>query len=90
MGEVDVRSIARIARIELTEEEVESFSRDIEEVKKVFDEIDRIEVSEEPAFQPIVVKNRTREDKAGECFTKEEAFSNTSHKEGDFFKGPKV
>lgn len=90
MGDVDVRQAARIARIELTEDEVESFSRDIEEVKKVFDEIDKIDVNDEPAFQPIVVRNRVREDKAGKCFTKEETFSNTPHKEGNFFRGPKV
>lgn len=90
MGEVDVRLVAKIARIELTEDEVEAFGRDIEEVKKVFDEIDKIDVSDEPAFQPLEVKNRTREDKAGKCFSKEEAFSNTPHKEGDFFRGPKV
>jgi len=90
MGDVDVRNIAKIARIDLTDDEVESFGRDLEEVKKVFDEIDKIEVNEEPAFQPITVKNRTREDKTGKCFTKEEAFSNTKHREGDYFKGPKV
>jgi aspartyl-tRNA(Asn)/glutamyl-tRNA(Gln) amidotransferase subunit C len=90
MGDVDVRQVAKIARIELTEKEIESFGRDMEEIKKVFDQIDEIEVTEDPAFQPIIVKNRTREDKVGKCFTKEEAFSNTEHKEGDCFKGPKV
>jgi len=90
MGDVDVRKVAKIARIDLTDAEVESFGRDLEEIKKVFDEIDEIEVDDEPAFQPIIVKNRTREDKIGKCFTKEETFSNTEHKEGDYFKGPKV
>jgi aspartyl-tRNA(Asn)/glutamyl-tRNA(Gln) amidotransferase subunit C len=90
MGDVDVRQVAKIARIDLTDAEIESFGRDLEEIKKVFDEIDKIEVKDEPAFQPIVVKNRVREDKVGESFTKEEAFSNTTQREGDYFKGPKV
>jgi aspartyl-tRNA(Asn)/glutamyl-tRNA(Gln) amidotransferase subunit C len=90
MGDVDVRKVAKIARIDLTDSEIESFGRDLEEIKKVFDEIDEIEVDDEPAFQPIIVKNRTREDKVGKCFTKAEAFSNTEQREGDYFKGPKV
>ncbi|MBN2095160.1 MAG: Asp-tRNA(Asn)/Glu-tRNA(Gln) amidotransferase subunit GatC [Candidatus Aenigmarchaeota archaeon] len=90
MGEVDVRAVAKIARITLTDEEAEAFARDIDEIKKIFDEIDRIEVSEEPAFQPIEVKNRTREDVAKKGFSIEEAFSNTGHREENYFRGPKV
>ncbi|MGC9310729.1 MAG: Asp-tRNA(Asn)/Glu-tRNA(Gln) amidotransferase subunit GatC [Candidatus Aenigmatarchaeota archaeon] len=90
MGEVDIEQVARIARIKLTEAEIKGFGKDLEEVKKIFDQIDEIEVDEEPAFQPLEVKNRMRSDKAGKRFSKDEAFSNTEHKEGGFFKGPKV
>lgn len=90
MDKAELEKVAKIARINLTEEEKAAFAKDLDEVQKIFDQIDEIEVEAEPAFQPIEVKNRTREDKVGKCFSKEEAFSNTTHKEGDFFRGPKV
>jgi aspartyl-tRNA(Asn)/glutamyl-tRNA(Gln) amidotransferase subunit C len=90
MDKEELERVAKIARLSLTEEEKISFARDLEEVQKIFAQIDEVDIAAEPAFQPIEVKNRTREDKPGECFSKEETFSNTEHREGDFFKGPKV
>lgn len=90
MGEVDVKEVAKLARLELTEEETEKFSKDLEEVKEIFDEIDKINVTEEPCFQPVETKNRTRKDEVGESASQGEVFSNTEHKEDKFFKGPKV
>jgi len=90
MEEVDIKEVAKLARLELTEEEIKKFSRDLEEVKKMFDEIDKIEVKEEPCFQPVEIKNVMRKDKVGKSASQEEIFSNTEHKEDKFFKGPKV
>ncbi|MCK4429547.1 MAG: Asp-tRNA(Asn)/Glu-tRNA(Gln) amidotransferase subunit GatC [Candidatus Aenigmarchaeota archaeon] len=88
--EIDVKKIAKLARLKLDEAEVAKFERDLEEVKKMFDEIDKLEVNEEPCFQPVEVKNVLREDKTKKGFSLEDAFSNTEHREKDFFKGPKV
>lgn len=88
--EIEVEKIAKLARLKLSEEEVKKFEKDLEEVKEMFDEIDKIEVKENPCFQPVEVKNVTREDKVKKGFSTEEALSNTEHKERNFFKGPKV
>jgi aspartyl-tRNA(Asn)/glutamyl-tRNA(Gln) amidotransferase subunit C len=90
MGEVDIKEIAKLARLKLNDEEIEKFSRDLEEVKKMFDEIDKIDVKEEPCFQPVEVKNVMRKDEVGKSANLEEIFSNTEHKEDNLFKGPKV
>jgi aspartyl-tRNA(Asn)/glutamyl-tRNA(Gln) amidotransferase subunit C len=90
MGEVNIKEIAKLARFKLSDKEIEKFSKDLEEVKKMFDEIDKIEVSEEPCFHPIEVKNIMRKDKVKKCASLEEIFSNTEHRENNFFKGPKV
>ena len=88
--EIEIEKIAKLARLNLKEEEIKKFGRDLEEVKEMFDEIDKIEVKENPCFQPVEVKNVTREDKAEKGFSTEEALSNTKHREKNFFKGPKV
>ena len=88
--EIDVKKIAKLARLKLSDGEILKFEQDLEEVKKMFDEIDKIDVREEPCFQPVEVKNVTREDKVKKGFSLEEAFSNTEQREKNFFKGPKV
>jgi len=85
-----IEEIARLARLKLTQEEIKKFSKDLEEVKKMFDEIDKLKVNEEPCFHPIELKNIMRKDEPQASAHLEEIFSNTEHREGNFFKGPKV
>jgi aspartyl-tRNA(Asn)/glutamyl-tRNA(Gln) amidotransferase subunit C len=87
---VDIEKVAKAARLTLTEEEKKKFSKEIEEVLHAFEKIEKLDISEEPSFQPLEVKDVTREDKEEECLTQEEALSNTENKEKGFFKGPKV
>ncbi len=88
--EIEVREIAKLARLKLTEEEIKKFKKDLQEVKKQFDKIDKIEVKERPCFQPVELKNVVRKDKVKRGFSVEDTFSNTEHREKNFFKGPKV
>ncbi len=88
--EIEIEKIAKLARLKLTEEEINKFKLDLKEVKEMFDEIDKIEVKENPCFHPLEIKNVTREDKVKKGFSLEEAFSNAEQREKNFFKGPKV
>ena len=90
MGEVNIKEIAKLARLELEEGEIKKFSKDLEEIKEVFDEIDKINITEEPCFQPVETRNIMRKDKVKESVSQERIFLNTELKEGRFFKGPKV
>lgn len=87
---MDIEKIAKLARVKLTEEEISMFEKDLEEIKKMFDEIDELEVTDEPCFQPVEVKNAMREDEITEGLYYEDAFSNAEHRDKGFFKGPKV
>ncbi|OYT43558.1 MAG: Asp-tRNA(Asn)/Glu-tRNA(Gln) amidotransferase GatCAB subunit C [Candidatus Aenigmarchaeota archaeon ex4484_56] len=89
MEEINIKEISKLARIKLSEEEEEKFKKDLEVVKKMFDEIDEIDANEEPSYHPIKIKNRYREDKKIER-EKIDIFSNTIHKENNYFKGPRV
>ena len=83
--------VARNARLNLTEKEINELLPQLEEVLLYFSVLDKINTSDiEPAFQPIEIKNVLREDKIGKCLTQEEALSNTKHRRDGFFKGPKA
>ena len=44
----------------------------------------------EPSFQPVELKNMTREDKVEDSLKQEEALANTKNKKDGYFKGPRA
>ena len=87
----DVRNVARIARLELTEEEARRYSKDLDDVLAAFRAIDKVNTDKvKPAFQPIETINVLRKDVIEPGLTQEEALSNAKQKEEGQFKGPKV
>ncbi len=83
--------VAANARLNLTEAEIKKFLPQMEEILKSFSKLDTLDVSKvEPSFQPILIKNVFRADKARKCLTQQEALSNTTHKKDGYFKGPRV
>jgi len=86
-----IRRAATNARIALTEEEVERFSKQAEDILKAFAGLKSLDTrGEEPSIQPIPCENVMREDLPRECLTQEDALSNTPHKKDGYFKGPRV
>jgi aspartyl-tRNA(Asn)/glutamyl-tRNA(Gln) amidotransferase subunit C len=57
-----VRKVARIARLELSEEELEEFSRDLEEILEYLSGLDEAPSCEEYSFNPVPVEDVMRED----------------------------
>lgn len=83
--------VAEIARLELTEEEIKLFSKQVSDVIEWFKELGKINTKDvAPSFHPLETVNVTREDVVKECFSKEETFANTNNKEKGFFKGPRI
>ena len=86
-----VEHVARIARLELTEQEIKQFEKDLNNILSAFKDLDKAPVKNiEPSFHPLSITDVTREDIEEKCFTPEEALGNTEHKERGFFKGPKA
>jgi aspartyl-tRNA(Asn)/glutamyl-tRNA(Gln) amidotransferase subunit C len=87
----DIRKVAKVARLELTEEETRRYSHDLDEVLKAFSVIDKVNTDKvNPTFQPVEVKNVLRKDVIESGLSQEEALSNARQKEENQFKGPKV
>lgn len=57
-----VRRVAAVARIKLTEEEVEEFSSDLEEILDYFSILDEAPSIPEFSFNPVPVVDISRED----------------------------
>ncbi len=86
-----VQKVADVARISLNEKELNKFSKDLENILKAFEDIQKLNTKNvQPTFQPIDVKNVTREDKIEPSLTQAEALRNTEQKEKGYFKGPKA
>ncbi len=86
----DVLHIANLAKIQLSDEEVEKFRDEFQSILDYFDILDEVEEEIEPTFTVIQLRNVFREDEPGECLSREEAMMNAKHVENGYFKGPKV
>ncbi|MEM7815691.1 MAG: Asp-tRNA(Asn)/Glu-tRNA(Gln) amidotransferase subunit GatC [Candidatus Aenigmatarchaeota archaeon] len=86
-----VQHVSQIARLKLTEKEVEKFAEELESILEAFRDLERIKTKGvKPSFHPIEIKNVLRKDEVEESLTQGEALGNTKNKEKGFFKGPRV
>jgi len=86
-----IKKVADNARLNLTESEINEFLPQLKEVLSNFEIIIKAPTKYvEPSFQPIEIKNITREDKVEPSLSQEEALKNSKHKQNGYFKGPKA
>lgn len=89
MEEDKLKQVSDNARIRLTEDEVDTFSSDLDDVLEKFESLQEVDVENtEPAFHPVELNEETREDEEGSSLTQEEAVSNSENTERGYFKGP--
>ena len=90
-SELDVGYVARLARINLTEDEANAFNKQLDDVLKYVEKLRQADVSRvEAAAHALPIFNVFREDAAGEWFTAEQALSNAPRQANDLFIVPKV
>lgn len=86
-----VRHVAKLARLNLTEGEVHLFSSQLGEILNYFKQLDEVDTTGvEPMAHALPITNVLREDDPGPCFTPEQALANAPARQGDFFKVPAV
>ena len=86
-----VLRVGHLARIELTDEEVETFSRQLSDILEYANKLSELDTEQvEPMAHPLPLTNVFREDEAGPTLTVAEALANAPERDGDFFKVPKV
>lgn len=86
-----IEHVAEIARLKLTDKEIEKFSKELKDIIDVFSKIDKVDAKNvETSLQPVELKNMLRDDKEEKSFTQEEVLSLTEHKKDGYFKGPRA
>ena len=87
----DVKHVAKLARLELTEDEKEMFTHQLGDVLAHVEKMNEVDTTGvEPMNHPIDFVNVMREDNKIYENTREELMANAPDIEGEFFKVPKI
>lgn len=87
----DVEHVAKLARLELTEEEKELYTKQLDDVLKYVEQMNEVDTSDvKPMSHAIDFVNVMREDKVVYEQTKEQLMMNAPDEENGFFKVPKI
>ena len=91
VSEKEVRYVADLARLQLSEEEVQSLSKDMNDILGYMDLLNELDTSEvEPLEHVIELNSRLREDVAKTPLSHDAALKNAPDADSDYFRVPKV
>jgi aspartyl-tRNA(Asn)/glutamyl-tRNA(Gln) amidotransferase subunit C len=87
----EVEHVAKLARLELKAQELETFGRQLSEILTYIDKLNELDTSGvEPMSHAVGVMNVFREDETGKSLDVEEALGNAPARQEGFFRVPKV
>lgn len=87
----DVEHIAKLARLEFSEEEKEKFTRQFNEILSYIEQLNKLDTSNiKPLSHVIELSNVFRQDEVKPGLTPDQALMNAPAKTEKFFKVPKV
>jgi aspartyl-tRNA(Asn)/glutamyl-tRNA(Gln) amidotransferase subunit C len=90
-SELDVAYVARLSRINLTEDETQVFQKQLNDVLKYAEKLREVDVTGvDAATHGLPVFNVLRDDSAHDWFTAEQALSNAPRKVNGLIVVPKV
>ena len=90
-SDLDVAYVARLARINLNEDEAKTFQKQLDDVLGYVEKLRQMDVTGiDEAAHALPVFNVFREDAPRDWFTAEEALSNAPRKANGLFVVPKV
>ena len=85
----EVLHVARLARLELSDEEVTRFREQLEAILEAVSKVSELDLSDvPPTSHPLDVVNVWAADEPRPCLSVEEALANAPEREGDYFKVP--
>ncbi len=86
-----VRHIGKLARIELTDDEVATFGRQLASILTYVEKLNELDTSGiEPMAHAVEIQNVFAVDTPHASLSPEEALANAPQRDGDFFMVPKV
>jgi len=87
----DVEYIAKLARLELKENEIDSYTGQLNQILNYMDKLNEINTDDvEPLLHPVENENVFRDDIIKPTISIQEAMKNAPDTDGEFFKVPKI
>lgn len=87
----EVARVARLARLDLSEEKVELFSGQLGDILDYMDKLGEVETAEvEPLYSPVEHVTVLRPDVTAKEFSREEILSNAPETDGSHFIVPRI
>ncbi len=91
IDEAQVRRVALLARLEMSDQEVHQFSDQLSSILEYIEKLNELDTENvEPLAHCLDVHNAFRADEIRESLGAEKSMTNAPDREGDYFKVPKV
>ena len=88
---IDVRYVAKLARIALTDDEVERFGAQLGDLLEHVDSLAKLDVASVAATAQVVEsRNVEREDVVTQCLDREVVLAQAPQRQGGFFRVPRI
>jgi aspartyl-tRNA(Asn)/glutamyl-tRNA(Gln) amidotransferase subunit C len=85
----EVLHVARLARLELSDEEVARFQDQLSDIIEAVSKVSELDLTDvPPTAHPLEIQNAWDEDVARDCLPLEEVFANAPDRDDDYFRVP--
>jgi aspartyl-tRNA(Asn)/glutamyl-tRNA(Gln) amidotransferase subunit C len=86
-----VRKVAKLSRLELTETEIEEFTSQLSAILDYVEKMNELDTTGvEPLAHCLPISNVFRQDRVKESLGTEKTLANAPQRNGEFFKVPKI
>ncbi len=87
----DVEHVARLARLALTDAELEKMRAQLNGILAYIEKLDALPTEGvEPTSHAVPMLNVMRDDTPGPCLSREDALANAPDRAGEFFRVPRI
>ncbi|MGH3002406.1 MAG: Asp-tRNA(Asn)/Glu-tRNA(Gln) amidotransferase subunit GatC [Gaiellaceae bacterium] len=85
----EVLHVARLARLDLTEDEVAKFQEQLSDILEAVSKVSELDLSDvPPTAHPLAIANAWDEDEPRDSLPLEDVFANAPDRDGDYFRTP--
>jgi aspartyl-tRNA(Asn)/glutamyl-tRNA(Gln) amidotransferase subunit C len=85
----EVLHVARLARLELSDDEVMRFQEQLSAILDAVSKVSELDLTGvPPTSHPLEIANAWAEDEPHECLTLDEVFANAPDRDDDYFRSP--
>jgi aspartyl-tRNA(Asn)/glutamyl-tRNA(Gln) amidotransferase subunit C len=85
----EVLHVARLARLELTDDEVARFQEQLSAILDAVSKVSELDLADvPPTAHPLEIANAWAEDEPRPCLPLDDVFRNAPDRDGDFFRVP--